>query len=608
MNLGVFNTKGLKLKNILIGNEIDRLANLVDYKIVDTDFDSRFDNLVEMASAHFGVPIALVSLVDADRQWFKAMAGLDMRQTPRSHSFCAHAIMRPDEVMVVEDARTDPRFRDNPLVNAYPDFCFYAGAPIVTESGAALGTVCVIDRVPRSFSPADRAMLTRFAASALSLLELHRRLELQRDVASLDPLTGLLNRHGLETALDRVISPTLSGEGCGLLYLDLDHFKVVNDNFGHAIGDRLLEEMARRLLGAVRHGDLVSRFGGDEFVILLAHPVDATALELVAQRLLGTCRAPVAIHGHAIKVGITIGGALAPRDAITQSDLVHAAYGAMRSAKRAGCGRLGIAGNDNLQPPHANSSRPEIALSDAIDRDELFLEWQSCQDIATGAISGYEALVRWRHPDLGILAPDRFVPLAEACGLSARLDAWVMVRACAEAAACRGDYYFSVNISAQWIANRNVVSMTRAALEQSGLDPRRLVLEITETTEIGDEACAIAHIRQLKAMGVRMALDDFGTGYSALVCLQTYPFDMLKLDRKFVAAVDADARGRLVGEGVVKLANLLGTEVVAEGIETRAQAEALHAIGCRRGQGFLWARAQCAPWLESLQANAGAGQ
>jgi EAL domain-containing protein (putative c-di-GMP-specific phosphodiesterase class I) len=295
------------------------------------------------------------------------------------------------------------------------------------------------------------------------------------------------------------------------------------------------------------------------------------------------CTKPITLNIDVLTPSITIGGALAPRDAATYIDLLRAADQALYSARRAGPGQIVLGGTETRAESEPNKSL-QLALSDALDRDELFLEWQSCQDIKTGEISGYEALVRWRHPVLGRLAPDRFVPLAEACGLSSRLDAWVVFHACVEAAACTSDHYFSVNISAQWIGNSNVVLLIRAALEQSGLSPGKLVLEITETTAINSEDNAIAHMRQIKEMGVRLALDDFGTGYSALMCLQTYPFDMVKLDRKFVSAIDTTTRSRLVTESVIQLAETLDIEVVAEGIETQAQADLLARLGCRLGQ------------------------
>jgi diguanylate cyclase (GGDEF)-like protein len=577
------------------GNEIERLATLQDYRILDSEFDSRFDNLTQIASAHFGLPIALVSLVDADRQWFKSMVGLDVRQTPRKFAFCTHAITRPDSVMVVEDAARDERFAANPLVTGDPHIRFYAGAPILAEDGAALGTVCVIDRAPRQFDDADRRMLKRLAENAQTLMDLHRRNSLLREAARRDALTGLLNRRGLDKAIDLAIDASLSGEGCGLLYLDLDHFKHVNDTYGHETGDSVLKETARRLQSVVRQGDLVARIGGDEFVVLLAHPVNAGVLDLVAQRIVRACAMPIVVHEQVIELGMSVGGALAPRDAVLSDDLLREADRALYEAKRGGRGRVAIAGPRSLGVP-GNENAPDSELALAIERDDLFLEWQSCHDLATGAIHGYEALVRWQHPQAGVISPANFVPLAEACGLAGRLDAWVLFKACEQGARAPGNVRISVNLSALSIANGIVVPLVRSALERSGLDPGRLVLEITESAAIGNEDNALAHMQELKALGLKLALDDFGTGYASLAYLHRYPFDMLKLDQKFVAGLAADPRAMRLSQGVIHLARLLDIAVVAEGIETSQQAELLQVAGCTMGQGYLWARPSRLPW------------
>ncbi len=586
------------------GNEIERLATLGDYRILDTDFDSRFDNLVAIAAAHFATPIALVSLVDADRQWFKAKVGLDIRETPRSSAFCTYAITCPATVTVIEDATRDPRFQHNPLVVGAPHIRFYAGAPILAEDGAALGTVSVIDTVPRRFEQADRQMLARLADTARSLLELHRRDSLLREAAHHDPLTGLLNRRGLDIALEQAMGAALAGETCGLLWVDLDRFKQVNDTYGHDIGDGMLKETARRLQTSVRQGDQVARIGGDEFAVLLAHPVNRTVLELVATRILRQCAAPVMIHDQSIGLNVSIGAAKAPRDAVLPGDLMRAADRAVYEAKRAGRGQLAITGDrvpaglltaadgDGAQ----GYSAPGAELALAIERNELFLEWQSSHDLTTNAVIGYEALVRWRHPRFGVVAPNSFVPLAEACGLSGRLDAWVLFRACEEAACGPADVRYSINLSAQWLANGNVLPLVRTALERSGLDPDRLILEITESTAIGSVESAQAHMRQLRQLGIRMALDDFGTGYSSLSYLQQYPFDLLKIDRSFVTGLGSDPRGDRLLEGVINLARLLGIAVVAEGVETPQHALRLRLAGCDMGQGYYWARPCAAPW------------
>jgi diguanylate cyclase (GGDEF)-like protein len=499
--------------------------------------------------------------------------------------------------MVIEDAALDPRFAANPLVTGAPHIRFYAGAPIVAEGGAAVGTVCVIDRVPRRFSDADRNMLTRLADHALALMDLHRRNILLREAAERDALTGLVNRRGLDKAIDRAFSATLGGQTCGLLYCDLDQFKQVNDSFGHAAGDAILRQTARRLQSAVRQGDLVARIGGDEFVVLLAHPVDHAVVNLVAQRIQHGCRVPIVVNGQPLSVTLSIGAARAPRDAILGGDLLREADRALYASKRSGPGRFAVAGSDGAHATgceeHASSE-----LAHAITHDELFLEWQSCHVIGTGAVESYEALVRWQHPRLGLIVPGNFVPLAEASGLSGRLDAWVLFNACNQAAAAPADTPISVNLSAQWIANGNVLPLVRAALERSGLDPARLTLEITEGTTIGDEQQARGHMCELKALGVRLALDDFGTGYSSLAYLQRYPFDLIKLDHGFVAGIGTEPRGARLAEAVIRLAEMIGIGVIAEGIETRAQADLLRSIGCRLGQGYLWARPCRTPWFD----------
>ena len=582
------------------GNEIERLATLEDFRILDTEPDRRFDNLVEIATAHFGTPIALVSLVDADRQWFKAKVGLGATHTPRKMAFCTHAIADPENVFVVEDATLDHRFQANPLVTGDPNIRFYAGAPIVADDGAALGTVCLIDRKPRKFGAEDREMLARLADNARSLMELHRRNSVLREAADRDPLTGLLNRRGIDREIERAMGAAMAGENCGLLYLDLDKFKQVNDTFGHESGDALLRETARRLQSAVRHDDLVARVGGDEFVILLVHPVDQAVLEMVSARVLRACADPVMMHDAEVALGVSIGAAQAPRDAVLPRDLLRAADRAMFDAKRAGRGQVVFAGDwaeSHHHAGHAEADNAPIAeLALAIERNQLFLEWQSSHNLATGKLVGYEALVRWRHPRLGVIAPKDFVPLAEASGLSGRLDAWVVMRACEEAVRGPMDLNYAVNLSAQWIANGNVVPLVRTALERSGLTPDRLVLEITESTAIGNVESAQLQMAQLRALGIRLALDDFGAGYSSLAYLQHYRFDMLKLDRAFVSGLGTDPRGDRLLEGVIHLSRLLNATVVAEGIETPRQADRLRNAGCELGQGYYLGRPAPAPW------------
>ena len=240
-------------------DELDRLAALRSYHILDTPPERGFDALAQLASVHFKVPIALISLVDSDRQWFKASRGMKATETPRHASFCAHAILRPDEVMVVENARLDPRFADNPLVCGEPSICFYAGAPVRAENGQPLGTLCVMDRKPRQLDPAGGRFLADLAANAGALLELHRKNLMLAGMSGHDPLTGLANRQIFDTELAVACSGAADGVPFGLVIIDLDEFKEINDTFGHMVGDSLLREVGQRLERVVRGGDLVAR-------------------------------------------------------------------------------------------------------------------------------------------------------------------------------------------------------------------------------------------------------------------------------------------------------------------------------------------------------------
>lgn len=339
------------------GQEAERLATLEDLRILDTPPDPGFDHLVTIASAYFGVPIALVSLIDRDRQWFKARVGLDPCQTPREQAFCAHAICQPDEVMVVEDARADPRFADNPLVLGDPLIRFYAGAPIVAHNGMALGTLCIIDRQPRHLSLADRSVLREFAASAASLIELHLRNRLLARAAQVDPLTGLLNRRGLELELQAAFAGVAEGECCGLIFGDLDHFKLINDRHGHDVGDRVLRDVAQHLRGIVRASDCVARIGGDEFVILLSHPIEDEHLAAIAERVARPFVLP-SLPQHP-PITLSVGGALAPRDGIDAETLRHRADAALYAAKRAGRRRFAVASGLSAE---ALDPAPEISV------------------------------------------------------------------------------------------------------------------------------------------------------------------------------------------------------------------------------------------------------
>ncbi len=579
-------------------DEALRLASLSAIGVLDTPADARFDRLVELAAEHFSVPIALVSLVDDSRQWFKARYGLDVPQTSRQLSFCAHAILRPQEVMVVEDARADERFADNALVVGDPKVRFYAGAPILAEDGQPVGTLCVIDRSPRGLDTAGRRYLANLAASAGAMLELHRKNALLREAAALDPLTGLANRRAFDGALARAIDQAIGGVPFGLLCLDLDLFKVVNDTLGHDAGDLLLREVARRLTGAVRVTDVVARLGGDEFAVIVGGPADLDGVRTAARHILAAFAADLRIGANLVPIRASIGLAVAPVHGTSPASLLRAADQALYEAKRAGGQTLAVATRQERQPARLADSQ-EDALRAALASDGLELHWQPFFAAADGALVGCEALVRWNRPGHGWLAPAAFIPDAEKAGLIGALDAWVLRRACAEAASWPGEARVSVNISADWFSSGDIAGLVVDALARSGLAPGRLVLELTERTLVQHPEAARAGLMGLRALGVRTSLDDFGTGYSSLGYLYSFAFDEVKLDRSFVEGLSHNPRAEAVCRAVLDLGRALGMQVCAEGIETPPQLAFLREAGCNLLQGYLLGRPRPEPMLDA---------
>lgn len=577
-----------------------RLETLRSYQILDTPPDRSFERLVELAAEHFDVAISLVSIVDESRQWFKAAVGLDVRETPRDVAFCAHAILHPTDVTVIEDAAADARFADNPLVLGDPSIRFYAGAPILAENGQPLGTLCLIDRKPRRLDGAGRQFLANLAANAASMLELHRRNRVLSASSGLDPLTGLANRTIFDAALSKACSAAAAGGApFGLVALDLDRFKSVNDTFGHAAGDAVLCAAAERLTRVVRGRDLVARLGGDEFAVLVAGPIDLAGLSAVSMRMVAALNEDVSFLGHDIPLRASLGVALAPCHGTDPGSLAHAADLALYRGKRSGGQGLIIAGQG------AGDSHPTLAdeLRAAIAHEELALYWQPYFSARTGEATGFEALLRWTRASGGAIPPNDIVAMAENGGFILELDRMVLRKACREAASWRRPLNVSVNASAASFSGGDLVGLVAAVLEETGLAPGRLTLELTEGTLVKHTRKASERIEGLHRMGVRVALDDFGTGYASLGYLCTFDFDTLKLDRAFVQGLGSNPRAEAVAKAVLALGRALDMAICAEGVETREQMHFLQQEGCDLLQGFLLGRPQRAiDWTVSSAA------
>ncbi len=418
-----------------------------------------------------------------------------------------------------------------------------------------------------------------------------REVEMVR-LATVDALTGLANRHHFTTRLERFFPDPGPPGPCTLILFDLDNFKAVNDSLGHSAGDTLLARAARRLSAVCEPGQLLARLGGDEFALIIPGAAAREHVEHLTAQIGALVAEPVMIDGHRIEVHASAGVASAPADATTAGGLLRAADMALYAAKGAGRSRMAF-----FEPRMATGARQRLALlsdmREALARGEFVVHYQPQIDLATNRLTGFEALARWAHPVRGLIAPMDFIPLAEDSGLIVELGAWIMERACADAARWPGDLTVAVNVSPRQFANSALPGMIADNLRRSGLPGERLQVEITESILLHDSDAVMTTLGLLRRLGVSIALDDFGTGYSSLAYLQAFPIDKLKIDRSFVRTLDSSTNGResqAIAAAIVALAHGLSIETIAEGVETERQRDLLRSIDCSSAQGFLYAR------------------
>jgi diguanylate cyclase (GGDEF)-like protein/PAS domain S-box-containing protein len=437
----------------------------------------------------------------------------------------------------------------------------------------------------------DAGAFSGFRGSGSDLTEKRRSQEQASRLAHYDSLTGLANRFLQSQTLERILhAPRPDDRRCTVFLLDLDRFKQVNDTIGHPAGDALLKQVAERLTATIGEMGSVGRLGGDEFQVILPGRIERGQLEVLAAGMIEALSEPYPVEGHRVSIGASIGIALAPDDGVTSEALIRNADLALYAAKDKGRGCFHFYAAD-LHSDAEERRELEQDLRDAIASGGLELYYQPVVHTATERITGFEALLRWKHPSKGWISPAKFVPIAEDAGLIAPIGEWALRTACRDLAQWPDHIRVSVNVSALQFSNSALPAVVTQALAQAGVRPDRLELEITESVFLSDDEGIDAMFKALKAIGVRLALDDFGTGYSSLGYLKKAPFDKIKIDQSFVrgATIEGSRTGAIIAS-IVSLAEALGMETTAEGVETFDELDLVRALGCSHVQGYIYER------------------
>jgi diguanylate cyclase (GGDEF)-like protein/PAS domain S-box-containing protein len=532
----------------------------------------------------------------------------DRELPPRKSGGLLRRIWRDGAPVWIHDVASEPQFRRGRAAARAGLHCAF-GFPVVAR-GDRLG---VMEFFGRSIKQPDPELLaaTRSLGSQIGQFIVRKEAEERvRFVATHDALTALPNRVMFAQRLEHALAQTRRhGRRLAVLFLDLDRFKVINDTLGHDFGDALLREVARRLKESLRASDTVARLGGDEFVVLLEEIADPMYVTGVAQKIIAALGEAYVLAGREYHVTASVGASTFPDDAGDAQALLKNADIAMYRAKEQGRNTFQFY-SSHLNLHSVQRLNLESGLRRALEREELVLHYQPLLDLRSGRITGVEALVRWQHPELGLLSPGRFIPIAEETGMIVPIGEWVMRTACAAQRAWADEglapLRVAVNLSARQFLRGDLPRDIRAVVDATGADPERLEIEITESMVMQDPERVVALLHQIRGIGVRVAIDDFGTGHSSLAYLKRFPVDNLKIDRSFVAGVPGDRGDVAITQAVIAMGHSLGMRVIAEGVETRAQREFLLAQHCDEFQGYLFSKPLAAPDLRPLlEAEAG---
>ncbi|HEU4738443.1 MAG TPA: EAL domain-containing protein [Solirubrobacterales bacterium] len=577
------------------------VARLGERAMQDSDPQELMEVATELIAKVDGVHSACIWELGRDGRRLNLRAGLDDsvlgggRRVSASRDSHAGAALDSGTHAIVSDWESETRHTMPPVLRTFG--AASSLAVVIDGKNRPFGVLDVHATEPHRFTAKDVPFVQAAANVLADAIERHAADQALRYRVLHDSLTGLPNRLSFVDALgDALSKASISGSPVGILFLDLDHFKLINDSLGHHAGDALLRAVAPRLRAHLRPGDVVARFGGDEFGILIDRLADEGEALAIADRVASAFTQPFSIddvdHFVSASIGVAVAGAGEERT-VNAELLIRDADAAMYRAKEGGRARC-VLFDAEMRAGAMRRLEVERELREALDRDEMALFYQPVVNLRSGEITGLEGLVRWRHPERGILDPADFVSIAEDSGLIEPIGRWVQERACRQAVEwhqLRPDsrpFDVAVNLSARQVAHRDLPATVEEIIARTGLDPVHLRLEITESVLVDESATAISSLHALNELGVRLVLDDFGTGYSSLAYLNRFPFHALKIDRSFVDALGIEQEPTAIVEAIIGMARALSLEVIAEGVESEVQLAELRRLGCDYAQGHLF--------------------